>query len=678
MYRSLIRIAPTLGMLIVLGVQCFASPPLFLNPTQQAYVRNHGGMIFYQDKSTDDYTLTDLSAIAQELGATRAKTWLYGDKLGDIKGKINNTSYTTILQSFQTVCLNVCPNYALTRWDAKQPYATSIGPDVHQDFYEVGKRLAAIPNCSGHTFLVSIFFECNLYFGVPGKRPDFPAFDFIADAKTGLLEGWTAGGAPSDRTLLTVMEVNGSSSNQYFAQHYWCGDPNRIANTTTDLYSYTYYGTSSATDPYGITAKLNEFSTYCYPSPRYPTGRNLMLGEFGHMSETGEAAQQDYLERIMAQGADWGVPYLWDFWLADQQNKIAVEGHWGLQDLKNTEPGANRWNAHRKEAWCTYQTIFFGIPQVTDDGTYTSVTDRLHFSWTAVPNAVSYQYAVGSTSSGTDIKGWTDISATLNPLECTVTGLTLKPGYKYYVQMRAQSPCGGFGPVSVTDGIQAVRTMGSLGLARGVTNPREVFAVNDVIANTATGDFPGMIFVQDSGHTAGMRVNTSSSINRGDIVDVLGTIKRVDGEWQITAVDPLGAVHDVPPMPLGSAQIRLMADRNEGLVLSGADPTGMLVTTYGTVCATDITAGAFYVDDGSGLVDGVGANGSPASGIRIAYRTLTPPADRHFVGVTGILRVEKRVLSQDTLVNDQIRHAGETLYIPVIYPRDSADIATVL
>jgi hypothetical protein len=675
-YRRLIRTAPAFGVLLMLCVRCLGSGPQFLTPTQQTYVRNHGGMIFYQDKSTDDYTLTDLSSIAQELGATRAKTWMYGDKLGDIKTKVNNTNYTAILQSFQTVCLNVCPNYIYTRWDAKQPYATSIGPDVHQDFYDVGKRLATVPNCSGHTFLVSLFFECNLYFGVPGKRPDFPVFDFIADAKTGLLEGWAAGGAPSDRTLLTVLEVNGSSSNQYFAQNNWCGDPNRIADTTTDLYSYTYYNS----DPNAIGVLLNQFSTYCHPSPLFPTGKNLMLGEYGKLCDSAgaEVTQQDYLERIMAQAADWGVPYLWDFWLADQQNKIAVEGHWGLQDLKNTEPGANKWNAHRREAWCMYQTIFLTAPQVTDDGLYMGQSDRLHFSWTAVPGASEYQYAVGVSSTDTSIRGWTDLSPTPNPLEYTATGLTTRPGNKLYVQVRATSCCGDGGSPGVTNGVGVVRSMSTLGLAKGVTNSKEIFAVNGLTANTSAADFTGMVFVQDDGRTSGMRVNTTSPIRRGDTFDLQGSIKRVDGEWQMTAVEPVLTTTGTAPTPLVSSQIGLIADKNEDLVFETVDRAGLLVKTCGRVQAVDSTAGVFYVDDGSILTDGIGASGNAVTGLRVAYRTFAPPGDQHIVSVTGILRTEKRVLTQDTVVNGETKHAGQTIYVPVLYPRDSSDIVILL
>ncbi|RJQ51560.1 MAG: hypothetical protein C4521_12260, partial [Actinobacteria bacterium] len=87
-------------------------------------------------------------------------------------------------------------------------------------------------------------------------------------------------------------------------------------------------------------------------------------------------------------------------------------------------------------------------PQVTDDGLWTNSGSMLHASWSFGPGAASYQYSVGSSPGGTNVKGWTTTSST----EATATGLTLVSGQSYYCNVKA-SYGGYWSQVVTSDGI---------------------------------------------------------------------------------------------------------------------------------------------------------------------------------------------------------------------------------
>jgi len=93
---------------------------------------------------------------------------------------------------------------------------------------------------------------------------------------------------------------------------------------------------------------------------------------------------------------------------------------------------------------------------VTDEGAHTTNNTQLYASWTQSTDPYSgsgigeYKYAIGTSSGGTDIVGWT--SAGLST-EITHTGLTLTRGPVYYISVKAVDNAGNEGPVSSSDGI---------------------------------------------------------------------------------------------------------------------------------------------------------------------------------------------------------------------------------
>jgi branched-chain amino acid transport system substrate-binding protein len=95
-------------------------------------------------------------------------------------------------------------------------------------------------------------------------------------------------------------------------------------------------------------------------------------------------------------------------------------------------------------------------PTVTDGGATTSSTSQLYASWTssdAESGVAEYQYAIGTTSGGTDISGWTSVGSNS---EVTKTGLSLTVGTIYYFAVRAKNGVGLWSGVGVSDGIAVV------------------------------------------------------------------------------------------------------------------------------------------------------------------------------------------------------------------------------
>ena len=78
-------------------------------------------------------------------------------------------------------------------------------------------------------------------------------------------------------------------------------------------------------------------------------------------------------------------------------------------------------------------------PVVTDDGATTTSTSQLHATWSSSDpeSGISeYQYAIGTTSGGTDMVAWT--SAGTNT-QVTKTGLSLTVGTTYYFSVKARN-----------------------------------------------------------------------------------------------------------------------------------------------------------------------------------------------------------------------------------------------
>lgn len=93
-------------------------------------------------------------------------------------------------------------------------------------------------------------------------------------------------------------------------------------------------------------------------------------------------------------------------------------------------------------------------PQVTDDGQFTTSGSSLHATWTSVqsPSGIAqYEYAIGTSAGGTDVRGWTSVGLVL---EYTATGLNLQNDSTYYFSVRARNTLGKAGAAGSSDGIK--------------------------------------------------------------------------------------------------------------------------------------------------------------------------------------------------------------------------------
>jgi hypothetical protein len=90
---------------------------------------------------------------------------------------------------------------------------------------------------------------------------------------------------------------------------------------------------------------------------------------------------------------------------------------------------------------------------VTDEGAVTSNGAQLAVSWSSTDpesGIIGFQYAIGTTPGGTDVKNFT--STTQNSV--VVTGLTLQTGVTYYFAVRSTNGVGLQSAVGLSDGIR--------------------------------------------------------------------------------------------------------------------------------------------------------------------------------------------------------------------------------
>lgn len=95
-------------------------------------------------------------------------------------------------------------------------------------------------------------------------------------------------------------------------------------------------------------------------------------------------------------------------------------------------------------------------PVVVDDNTTTMNSSQLHATWSSSDpeSGISeYQYAIGSTSEGIDILGWTSVGTNT---QVTKTGLSLTVGTTYYFSVKAMNGAELWSEIGMSDGIQVV------------------------------------------------------------------------------------------------------------------------------------------------------------------------------------------------------------------------------
>ncbi len=203
----------------------------------------------------------------------------------------------------------------------------------------------------------------------------------------------------------------------------------------------------------------------------------------------------------------------------------------------------------------------------------------------------------------------------------------------------------------------------------------ETVLLTDAVVTSTPTDHAGL-WLESGDRSAGIRVDASWACNRGDRLDVTGVVSWIDGVPVLTSPDLKDQRTGQPIMPVGGSGKALANDSRECLSYEGLSAVGMLVTTVGRVTYRDSAAGVFYIDDGSALQDGLGPAGPQYTGLRcLCAPGLALPAKETWARVTGIRGVQRALLTRDAWVNGELRHAGETLYVPVMLLRGQPDIA---
>ncbi|MFC1709073.1 hypothetical protein ACFL2J_03315 [Candidatus Omnitrophota bacterium] len=295
---------------------------------EKNWIKNHHGVIFYQDYSSDSYDFAELVKMAKKLGTNMVRTWITGDNPGEIPGKVGSSTYRNIFDSFRVIALNVCQDYLKYRWDQGAGYDSRTKRDVQFDFYQLTKFLIDNYDGQGKTFIISYFFEVNLYMGtVFSGRPDFPVVQFVSDAQRGVKKA-IAEAQIRDIVILDCFETNSDHDIFNFVK-------NIFPDIHVDLYSISFYSFDS------VKSKLAYLAKYAPDNDLFGS-KNVMVGEYGiRMEDTringNEEAQSKYLSNVRKEAKEWGVPYMFLFWLADQESKIDSEGHFGLVDLQGKE-----------------------------------------------------------------------------------------------------------------------------------------------------------------------------------------------------------------------------------------------------------------------------------------------------------------------------------------------------
>ncbi len=100
-------------------------------------------------------------------------------------------------------------------------------------------------------------------------------------------------------------------------------------------------------------------------------------------------------------------------------------------------------------------TLLPGPSSVKDgtgaDESFTSSNTSLSANWTSVSNAISYDYAIGTTPGARNVVDWTSAGSATT---VTKSGLTLSQGATYYFAVRAHNPADVPGPASISNGIR--------------------------------------------------------------------------------------------------------------------------------------------------------------------------------------------------------------------------------
>jgi len=102
---------PAAGQLAIVRREALTRAPW--SADEARWIRQHGGVIFYEDGPTPRCTMSELIDMAHALGVRQVKTWLTGTRPGEMRQKLARPDYGRILSGFDTVLFDGCPDFML-------------------------------------------------------------------------------------------------------------------------------------------------------------------------------------------------------------------------------------------------------------------------------------------------------------------------------------------------------------------------------------------------------------------------------------------------------------------------------------------------------------------------------------------------------------------------------------
>lgn len=200
----------------------------------------------------------------------------------------------------------------------------------------------------------------------------------------------------------------------------------------------------------------------------------------------------------------------------------------------------------------------------------------------------------------------------------------------------------------------------------------DVVAISGAVVTAGTQQFASEVYLEDEARISGIKVSTSGAsglpaLPEGSRVGVVGAISTLLGERVLTTPSFYGISPGDPIVPLamncraiGGGPLNALTPGISGG--SGAHNTGLLITAWGRVTASQPAVGYFYIDDGTGRPAVWGGTGIYVYCKGLAGgTTLSLPSAGQFVKVTGI--------------SSRMSVAG--VIYPMIKPRQQSDIVLV-
>jgi len=229
-------------------------------------------------------------------------------------------------------------------------------------------------------------------------------------------------------------------------------------------------------------------------------------------------------------------------------------------------------------------------------------------------------------------------------------------GQVCYVNVRATNGAG-LQSTASSGGIRAVEAPGSIAAALGLSDAVWVA----LTGKTVTGVVSPYAWIEEPDRSAAVRLLTGAALDVGQNVTVVGQMQTPVYTRQISpeTITVESAGNPARPLAMRNTWVGGSA-RNEltrgidGAV--GLNNVCLLVTTWGEVTA--VGEGYFYIDDGSGLLDGSGN-----VGIRVNSQGLTNPSLHNFAVVTGLVNATELL--------------PDTTSIRLLIPRRQSDIRVI-